>query len=62
MAELSSLTNEHPHVSTVEERERADWDICLRTPPLRHQGTIQVKLKATGRGKPMPVPDPSAEG
>ena len=46
---------------SYEEEDILNWDVAMATPPPRPSGTIQVKLKYTGRSKPIPVEDPWAE-
>ena len=38
-----------------DEDDLLDWDAHIGTPPPRLSGTIRVKLKYKGRGKPIPV-------
>lgn len=35
-----------------------DWDAWIKTPPKRPSGKIRVKLKYTGRSKPIPIDCP----
>ena len=46
---------------SYEEEDILNWDVAIATPPPRPSGTIRVKLKYTGRSKPIPVEDPWAE-
>lgn len=46
---------------SYDEEDILNWDVAMVTPPPRPSGTIRVKLKYTGRSKPIPVEDPWAE-
>lgn len=41
--------------------ELLDWDTAIEAPPPRRHGSIAVQLRKGGRGKPIPVADPSSE-
>ena len=46
---------------SYDEDDILNWDVAIVTPPPRPSGTIRVKLKYTGRSKPIPVDDPWVE-
>ena len=46
---------------SYEEEDILNWDVAIAIPPPRSSGTIRVKLKYTGRSKPIPIEDPWAE-
>ena len=46
---------------SYEEEDILKWDVAIATPPPRSLGTLRVKLKYTGRSKPIPIEDPWAE-
>lgn len=46
---------------SYEEEDILNWDAAIGTPPPRPSGTLRVKLKYTGRSKPIPIEEPWAE-
>jgi hypothetical protein len=45
----------------AEQEDVLDWDNLIPIAPARPSGRIQVRLKKTGRDRPLPAEDPWAE-